>query len=146
MTPRVFSIRREVQFAETDLAGVLHFSNYFRWLEEVEHAFWRSLGMSVVSQDAERTISWPRVAVECQYFGPARFEDTLELDLRIDEIGARSLRLEVEFRRGTERLALARAKVVCCTMKRGHFRSIPIPEDIRRRLTEAVDAAGRGDS
>ena len=43
-----FSISRRVQFAETDMAGVVHFSNYFRWMEEVEHAFFRAVGLSVV--------------------------------------------------------------------------------------------------
>jgi acyl-CoA thioesterase FadM len=42
--PDTFSINRRVQFAETDMAGIVHFSNYFRWMEEVEHAFFRSVG------------------------------------------------------------------------------------------------------
>jgi len=53
-----FSISRRVQFAETDMAGVVHFSNYFRWMEEVEHAFFRSVGLSVVMQHQGRDISW----------------------------------------------------------------------------------------
>src|SRR5689334_19819650 len=45
--PTEFTVRHLVQFSETDMAGIVHFSNYFRWMEEVEHAFLRSLGMSV---------------------------------------------------------------------------------------------------
>ena len=39
-----FTMQRRVEFAETDMAGILHFSNYFRFMESVEHAFFRSLG------------------------------------------------------------------------------------------------------
>ena len=53
MPGREFSIRRRVQFAETDLAGIAHFSNFVRWMEETEHAFFRSLGMSIVMHHGE---------------------------------------------------------------------------------------------
>ena len=45
--PTEFSIPRRVQFSETDMAGIAHFSNFFRMMEEVEHAFFRSVGLSV---------------------------------------------------------------------------------------------------
>jgi acyl-CoA thioesterase FadM len=67
-----FTVSRRVQFCETDLAGVLHFSNYYRLLEEVECAFWRAQGLSVIGSDGEKTISWPRVSSSCEYYAPAR--------------------------------------------------------------------------
>jgi len=133
-----FSIRRQVQFAETDLAGVLHFSNYFRLMEEVEHAFWRSLGLTVYTPDGERVISWPRVAVACEYFGPARFEDQLELNFWIVHVGRRSLEFEVEFVRDSERIALGRITAVCCETTHGSFAAIEIPASIRDQLTERI--------
>ena len=99
---------RRVQFAETDLAGVLHFANYHRYMEEVEHAFWRSAGGSVVHPDGARTVSWPRVAVSCEYFAPAHFEDELELSLTVAHVGERSVTYQVEFRRGEDRVACGR--------------------------------------
>lgn len=125
-----------VQFAETDLAGVLHFSNYFRLMEEVEHAFWRSLGSSVVLRDRGGAISWPRVRVSCEYAAPLHFEDELTLTLRVVEVGERSLRLEVDFVRAGVRVARGELKVVCCQMRGGRFRSISIPAEIRAKLLE----------
>ena len=51
-----FSLTRRVQFSETDMAGIMHFSNFFKMMEEVEHAFFRSVGLSVsaILQDAIR--------------------------------------------------------------------------------------------
>ena len=43
----VYRMNRRVQIADTDFAGVLHFSNYFRFMEEIECAFWRSLGPGI---------------------------------------------------------------------------------------------------
>ena len=131
-----FSIRRRVQFAETDLAGIAHFSNYFRWMEEVEHAFFRSLGMSIVMHHGDVEITWPRVSVACEYNGPVRFEDELELRLRVARVGTKSVAYEVDFMSGGgERVALGRMTSVCCTIgPDGTMRSVEIPADIRAKL------------
>ena len=46
-----FSISRRVEFSETDLAGIMHFTNFYRWMEICEHEFLRSLGLSVDMED-----------------------------------------------------------------------------------------------
>ena len=42
-----FKLRRQVEFSDTDMAGIMHFSNFFRFMEAAEHAFFRSLGFSI---------------------------------------------------------------------------------------------------
>ena len=141
-----FSMTRRIQFAETDMAGVLHFSNYFRLMEEVEHAFWRSLDISVYTPhdergdgtNAGRTISWPRVAVACEYYSPARFEDELDLLFRIVHIGRRSIEFETEFFKGGDRIALGKITAVCCETTGGTFAPIEIPASMRGRLVERI--------
>lgn len=132
--PVEFTMRRRVQFAETDMAGVLHFSNYFRYMEEIEHAFWRSLDLTVYLRDAEPHISWPRVATDCEYFAPLHFEDEVDLGLRVTKVGQKSLTFEVEFRRSGERCASGRVTAVCCTTKPGSFTATSIPAEIRGKL------------
>ena len=139
--PSDFAMTRRVQFAETDVAGVLHFANYFRLMEEVEHAFWRSIGLSVISEEDGRRISWPRVATSCEYFAPARFEDELELGFAIENVSVQSLSYRVEFRCAGRRLAVCKATVVCCTLAAGSFQAVSIPESIRGKLTKAAPAA-----
>ena len=129
-----FTITRRVQFADTDMAGVLHFSNYFRYMEEVEHAFWRSLGRSVVTPEGLNTMSWPRVAVSCEYFSPARFEDEVKLTFRLTHVGGRSLSFEVDFSRESKLIAAGKVTAVCCGMKDGNFSAMPIPEALRDKL------------
>ena len=132
-----FTIKRRVQFAETDMAGVLHFASFYRLMEEVEHAFWRSAGLSVMITVDGRDIGWPRVKTSCEYFRPARFEDELELRLRVVNIGNRSVEYQIEFRCEGERVALGHTTAVCCVMGQGKFGSLPIPDRLRTALEQA---------
>ena len=137
-----FRMIRRVQFAETDMAGVLHFSNYYRYMEEVEHAFWRSIGRSVVMPDhSGEHISWPRVATSCEYAAPAHFEDEIELGFAVVMVGERSVTYQVEFHRQGRRIAVGRTTAVCCMMSNGSFRPIPIPDAIRAKLAELAASA-----
>lgn len=131
-----FTITRRVQFVETDMAGVLHFSNYYRWMEETEHAFWRSHDLSVFIDDG--AISWPRVKTTCEYHAPAHFEDEVLLTLHVANVTRRSVTYEVDFHRDGRRLAKGSTTAVCCAMKDGHFSSTPIPDNLRVILLAAV--------
>jgi len=134
--PSEFTVIRRVQFAETDMAGIVHFSNYFRMMEEVEHAFFRSLGLSVSMSLDGRDIGWPRIACSCDYTGPLRFEDEVELRLRVVKVGGKSLTYEVDFIREGQRIALGRLTSVCCELGENGMRPIPIPQPIRELIGE----------
>ncbi len=137
--PDEFVMTRRVQFAETDMAGVLHFANFYRLMEEVEHAFWRSVGLSVMTEDQGRELGWPRVATSCEYFAPVRFEDELELVLKVAGVGDRSVTYEVEFRSGGRHIALGRMTAVCCTTSDGEFHPVSIPDSLRRKLQGRIE-------
>jgi acyl-CoA thioester hydrolase len=132
--PTEFSITHRVQFSETDMAGVVHFSNYFRLMEEVEHAFFRSLGLSVSMQHEGMHIGWPRIAASCEYSGPIQFEDEIELRLRVVKVGEKSFTYEVSFLKAGASLALGKVTSVCCVLDAEGFKTIPIPAEIRSRL------------
>ena len=86
-----FRYRRLVEFADTDLAGIMHFANFFKFVECAEHAFFRLLGETVHSADGAKQDGWPRIEVSCKYHRPARFQETLEVRLRIAELRTTSL-------------------------------------------------------
>src|SRR6185295_6570825 len=62
-----YRLKRRVLFYETDLAGIVHFSCYFRYMEEAEHALWRQAGLSIAPKGAE--IGFPRVAASLTITG-----------------------------------------------------------------------------
>src|SRR2546427_9601784 len=92
--PREYRYTRRVQFYETDAAGIVHFSWFFRYMEEAEHALWREAGLSISPPGAE--IGWPRVAASCDFHRALRFEDEFEVRIRIAEIAQRTIRYACE--------------------------------------------------
>ena len=56
-----FKAQRRVEFSDTDMAGIMHYSNFFRFMETAEHAFFRSLGFSIVTNATDPHVGWPRV-------------------------------------------------------------------------------------
>ena len=136
--PGEFAIRRRIQFAETDMAGIVHFANFFRMMEEVEHAFFRSVGLSVSMQHDGMHVGWPRVSTSCDFFGPVKFEQEVELKLRVTRLGEKSFSYEVDFLLEGRRMALGKTTSVCCQLlPDGSMKSIPIPEALRARLDPA---------
>ena len=132
-----FVSKHIVRFSETDLAGVMHFSNYFRVMEDAEHEFWRSLGMSVVRPEGDVHISWPRKSVSFEDHRPMRFEDEIECRLSIEQISERAVTYFVAFMVEGECMAEGRTTMVCCHMENQSFRSCQIPQDIRAKFEAA---------
>jgi len=132
-----FNLTRRVHFSETDRAGVLYFAHYYRFMEETEHAFWRQLGLPVITEVDGCETSWPRVVTSCEYFAPVQFDDQLELVLKIAHLGNKSIKYEVEFRCNGRRTALGKMTAVYCKIVDGKFQSLAIPASIRHKLEEA---------
>jgi 4-hydroxybenzoyl-CoA thioesterase/acyl-CoA thioester hydrolase len=125
----VFRYRRLIQFAETDMAGIVHFSAFFRFMEEAEHAFLRSIGLTVYDRSTPDGLVWPRVKVECDYHSPATFEETLEIGVRVVELARKSATYSFAIGVGERKVATGRITAVCCR----HFNE---PEGRRMRAVE----------
>lgn len=134
----MFVATHRVQFHETDMAGIVHFSNFYRYMEEAEHAYLRSLGLSVsMTLPDGRVIGWPRVRTKCAFLAPAYFEDVIEIRLRLTRRGVKSLNFDVDFYRGDTKLAYGTLKTACCVVSHGKpLESIEIPPDIAAKLIE----------
>jgi YbgC/YbaW family acyl-CoA thioester hydrolase len=137
-------VRRKVEYVDTDMSGIVHFSRFLIYMENTEHAFLKAIGADVHFQDGEgRQISWPRVAVSCDYQAPARFGDELEIHLRVIRKGTRSLTYGFEVTRGGEMLAKGRSTCACCVMDDpAGIKAIPIPRAIAERIEEAHHREG----
>jgi len=134
----MFIAKRRVQFHETDMAGIVHFSNFYRYMEEAEHAYLRSLDLSVsMTLPDGRVIGWPRVRAKCAFEAPVYFEDEIEIRLKLVRKGVKSLTFDADFYRGETRLARGTLKTACCVIEHGKpLVSIPIPDDIAAKFVE----------
>ncbi len=138
-----FKLTRIVEFAETDMAGIMHFSNFFRLMEETEHSFFRSLGISVHQEVDNQLIGWPRVNATCEYSHPLKFEDKVEIHLLVKEIREKSITYQYQFRKidGDDILAVARGEIttICVQLnaEKGEMESIAIPPQILEKMETA---------
>ena len=139
--PYEFKLTRRVEFAETDMAGIVHFSNFFRMMEATEHAFFRSLGLTIHGHENGTTTGWPRVSASCDYRAPLKFEDEVEIHLLVAEVRSRSIRYHFIFRNAADGSEVARGQVaaVCATVDKttGKLAPVQIPEPIRALITPA---------
>jgi YbgC/YbaW family acyl-CoA thioester hydrolase len=131
-----FTYVRRVQFVETDMAGIVHFSTYFRYMEEAEHALWRSAGLTL--GDLDRTGGFPRVSASFDYRSPLRFDDQFEVVVRIGTVTQRSFRYEFTFRRADVLVGTGTIVAVCSTKEDGRLRAADVPGEMIARLRAAA--------
>ena len=131
------TIRRRVQFYELDSAGIVHFSNYFRYMEEAEHALWRAAGLSISPPDA--TVGFPRVNVAFDYRRPLKFEDEVDIRIRIVKLSRRTIQYACTLSAGNVLAAEGVMTIVCVRMGVERLEAVSIPDEIASRF-EAVAA------
>ena len=141
-----FTTTRRVEFSETDMAGIVHFSNYFRYLESAEHEFFRSLGLDIHTSTPDGMYGWARVHASCDYMAPLRYNDEVEIRLRISDKKPKSLEFEAELRRiesedARSPVARARWRTVCVRKAAGesNIRSVEMPAEVDAAIEISPD-------
>lgn len=135
-----FRTTRRVEFCETDLAGIVHFANFYRYMEQAEHEFFRQHGLKIVGVLADGTkYGWPRVATSCSFDAPARYEDIIDVRLTITRRTVRSLTIAYDFFRDETRLATGEMKTVFCILfPDTGMKSTDMPADFAEKLDRAA--------
>lgn len=138
-----FEYQRRVEFSDTDMAGVMHFSNFYRFMESAEHAFLHSLGLCPFERIDGKSIGWPRAQSSCDFLKPARFGDELAIRVSIEEVRSRSLRCRYRtyLKTGPKETLLAdgRMTTVYASLdgQSGEINALEIPEPLREKLLAA---------
>lgn len=144
MPTHEFHTQRRIEFADTDMAGIVHFARFFVFMETAEHEFLRSLGREVHFEDDEgRHIGWPRVKASCEYMSPVRFGEILDIRLEVKRKGKSSMTYRFHFRCGERRIAVGEITCICCALPtpfpdaEAKLAAVPIPAV----LADAIEAA-----
>jgi acyl-CoA thioester hydrolase len=139
--------RRRVQFYETDAAGIVHFSWFFRYMEEAEHALWRAAGLSIHPPDSP--IGFARASATCDFKRPLRFEDEFDVTIRIAAISRKTIQYSCVMTKDDVTLATGAMTVICVrTDADGFLKATNVPEEIAARFAvaavpDATDAGAR---
>jgi acyl-CoA thioester hydrolase len=135
-----FRSKRIVEFGDTDMAGIVHFAKFFHYMEAAEHAFLRSLGISVVMDWEGVPLGLPRVAASCDYLRPARFADELEICVLVRRLGRSSVTYAFEVFKGAEPIARGQITAVFCRHVPGQtLEALDIPAPIRAKLAAYLE-------
>lgn len=132
-----FVYRHQVQFVDTDMIGIVHFSNYFRYMEASEDALLRHIGVPLLIEEDGVPISFPRLNANCSFLSPIRYPDIVEIEVGIRELGPKKLRFGFHFRVEGRDCADGEILAICCKLG-PEMRSIPIPDAIRHKLAPFV--------
>ena len=120
-----------VYYEDTDLAGIVYYANYLKYIERGRTEWVRVLGIDQTRLRAEAGIVFAVRRVEADYLYPARFDDALEVTTALEEISGARIVLRQEVQRDRTVIFAARVTLVALT---DTGRPARLPADVRRRL------------
>ncbi len=126
-----FTYTTRVRFIDTDASGRIHYTAMFRYFEAAEVEFLRSLEITYASRT---NYSFPRVHVECNYRLALTYDDSIEVELRVGNIGTTSLQFDFLVLKAGKVAADGLVKAVF--MDSTTFKAIPIPADVYQKLSD----------
>ncbi len=139
---RRFETRLRVQWGDIDIAGIMYFAAYQRFVERAEMDMFRELGFPYDQIFDQFDIWLPRVHVEATYFKPARMDDWLTMRTHLQKIGASSVRWQTDVYNERTRETGASFVVTIACIDRLQFQSRHMPPAIRHALATAATTAG----
>ena len=124
-----------VYYEDTDLAGIVYYANYLKFIERGRSEWVRSLGVDQVALKRDHGLVFAVRRVEADYLRPAKFDD--ELTVTTDLVAQTGARLVVEqaVLRGSERLFTATVTLACLTEAGAAAR---LPPEVRQKIAPAV--------
>lgn len=129
--------RIRVPFVDVDSSDRIHFTAVMRYWEITEHELMRSIGMPYAT--ALREIACPRVHVSADFRGAILYDDLLDVEARVASVGRSSWTLTFTARHagaGPDAPILAEGQMTIVAMDPATERPIPIPDDLRRALSD----------
>jgi acyl-CoA thioester hydrolase len=133
MLQHSFNTSFRVTWVDTDAAGVVHYSNYFRFFERAEEEFYRHLGFDFTNF-RERGLWFPRVEAFCQYKNPARYNNIRGVEVSVEELKEKSVKLSFKVVNEENRALLAVGHLIIVAADKQTCRAVRIPVDIADKL------------
>lgn len=124
-----FALR--VYYEDTDLAGIVYYANYLKFIERARSEWVRERGIDQTRLKAEDGIVFAVRRVEADYLRPAHFDDLLRVETELTGMTGARIALAQTVLRGAERLFVASVTLVCMT---GVGMPTRLPEAVRARL------------
>jgi acyl-CoA thioester hydrolase len=122
-----------VHWVDTDIAGVMHFSNFFRYFEACEEEFYRSLSLPLTEIHEKFGVMLPRVEVHCQYKAACRFDEQIDVTLRVREVEEKTITYNFQIFRQSDGKLAAEGYVKCIAVN-SEWKAVPLPPEIAKTV------------
>jgi len=132
--PWKFRIEERVRWGDVDAARIIFYGAYIRFFEFAETELFRAVGLPYGVMFDELDVWLPRAHLECDFRRAAQLDDLLEVCVYVGRVGHKSLRLDFEVRRNGDAELIADAHFVLVSVRRDTFETVPVPEELKRRL------------
>ena len=129
-----YCIEERVRWGDVDAARIIFYGAYIRFFEFAETELFRAVGLPYSVMFDELDVWLPRAHIECDFRHAAQLDDLLEVCAFVGRIGTKSLRLNFEVRRKGEAMLVASAHFILVSVRRDTFETVPVPDELRRRL------------
>jgi len=106
-----FPIR--VYYEDTDMAGIVYYANYLKYIERARSDWVREMGIDQNAMRREDGVVFAVRRVEADYHMPAQFDDRLEVRTQVASVTGARLVMDQEVRRGEDLLFSAHVTIVC---------------------------------
>jgi acyl-CoA thioester hydrolase len=131
------STKIRVTWADTDAAGIVHFSNYLRFFERAEEEFLNKKKLSYSSIIKKYKVRLPRVEAHCRYLAPCRYNDLILVKMVLESIKNRSFKESFVVENLTTGKRSAEGYIVCVSTGLDLKKAVPLPNKL------AVELGGR---
>jgi acyl-CoA thioester hydrolase len=138
-----YRIEERVRWGDVDAARIIFYGAYIRFFEFAETELFRAVGLPYGVMFDELDVWLPRAHLECDFRRAAQLDDLLEVSVHVGRVGTKSLRLNFEVRRNGADELIAEAHFVLVAVRRNTFESVPIPDELKRRLAPYTKPAGQ---
>jgi len=133
-----FSLPVRVYYEDTDAGGVVYYANYLKFLERARTEWLRAAGFEQPELMRDHNVIFVVRSVAIEYLQPARFNDALDVTVRLEKMGSCTIDVFQTVERAA-RLVEARVRIVCVDQRNG-FKPVRIPAFIRQQLESASSA------
>jgi acyl-CoA thioester hydrolase len=113
----IYSLPIRVYYEDTDMAGIVYYANYLRYIERGRSEWVRAVGLDQNRMKDEDGIVFAVRRVEADYLAPARLDDELVVETWVESLKPVRMVMGQEVKRGDEVLFRAMVTVICMTLE-----------------------------
>ncbi len=135
MVLMVFKRAFRIRWVDTDVAGVMHFTNFFRYFEACEEEFYTSISLPLTAIREKYGVMLPRVEAHCEFKAACRFDDFIDVTMNVREVADKTITCDFQAIRQSDGKFAAEGYIKCIAVS-SEWKAVPLPVEVAKTLRE----------